>query len=73
MRFVKVTRCAERDDNKAAAARDAILKPVLKGLIGRSTRVIAAELTDRGIASPGAARLEPMTVLRVIRRLGLTD
>src|SRR4249919_3925103 len=63
------------DDNKAAAAaRDAILKPILKELIGSSTRVIARELTDRGIATPsGGKNWNPMTVLRVMRRLGLTD
>ena len=62
------------DDNKAAAvARDAILKPILKGLIGSSTRVIAQELTNREIVTPtGGKNWNPMTVLRVMRRLGLT-
>ena len=66
---------AQADANKAAAAaRDAILKPVLKGLIGSSTRVIAQELTNRGIATPSGGRnWNPMTVLRVMQRLGLTD
>ena len=58
----------------AATARDTILKPFLKGLIGSSTRVIAQELTNRAIATPsGGKNWNPMTVLRVTRRLGLAD
>ena len=74
-RGVKLGNQKIADDNKAAAAaRDAILKPILKGLIGSSTRVIAKELTNRGIATPsGGKNWNPMTVLRVMRRLGLTD
>ena len=74
-RGVKLGNPAQAEANKAAAqARDAILKPILKELIGSSTRVIAQELTNRGIATPsGGKNWNPMTVLRVMRRLGLTD
>jgi DNA invertase Pin-like site-specific DNA recombinase len=74
-RGVKLGNQKIADDNKAAAAdRDAILKPILKGLIGSSTRVIAKELTNRGFATPGGGRnWNPMTVLRAMRRLGLAD
>ena len=74
-RGVKLGNPAQAEANRAAAqARDAILKPILKGLIGSSTRVIAQELTNRGIATPsGGKNWNPMTVLRVMRRLGLTD
>ena len=74
-RGVKLGNPAQAEANKAAAqARDAILKPILNGLIGSSTRVIAQELTDRGIATPSSGKnWNPMTVLRVMRRLGLTD
>jgi DNA invertase Pin-like site-specific DNA recombinase len=74
-RGVKLGNQRIADDNKAAAAaRDAILKPVLKALIGSSTRVIAKELTNRGFATPsGSKNWNPMTVLRAMRRLGLAD
>ena len=74
-RGVKLGNQKIADDNKAAAAaRDAILKPVLKALIGSSTRVIAKELTNRGFATPsGGKNWNPMTVLRAMRRLGLAD
>ena len=74
-RGVKLGNQKIADDNKAAAAaRDAILKPILKGLIGSSTRVIAQQLTNRRIATPsGGKNWNPMTVLRAMRRLGLTD
>ena len=74
-RGVKLGNQKIADDNKAAAAaRDAILKPILKGLIGSSTRVIAQELTNRAIATPsGGKNWNPMTVLRVTRRPGLAD
>jgi DNA invertase Pin-like site-specific DNA recombinase len=74
-RGVQLGNQAQADANKAAAtARDAILKPILKELIGSSTRVIAQELTNRRIATPsGGKNWNPMTVLRVMRRLGLTD
>ena len=53
-RGVKLGNQKIADDNKAAAAaRDAILKPILKRLIGSSTRGIAKELTNRGFADPG--------------------
>jgi hypothetical protein len=46
----------------------------LKGLIGSSTRVTAQELTNRRIAtSSGDKNWKAMTVLRVMRRLGLSD
>ena len=74
-RGVKLGNQRIADDNKAAAAaRDAILKPVLKKLIGSSTRVIAKELTNREVATPsGGKNWNPMTVLRAMRRLGLAD
>ena len=74
-RGVQLGNQAQADANKAAAAaRDAILKPILKGLIGSSTRIIAKELTNLGIAAPsGSKNWNPMTVLRVMQRLSLTD
>ena len=74
-RGVKLGNQRIADDNKAAAAaRDAILKPVLKELIGSSMRVIAKELTSRGFATPsGGKNWNPMAVLRAMRRLGLAN
>ena len=62
---------AQAEANKAAAAaRDVRLRPILKEMIGSSTRDIAKELTNRGIKTPsGAKKWNPMTVLRAIKRL----
>ena len=74
-RGVKLGNQKIADDNKAAAAaRDARLKPILKEMMGSSTRTIAKELTIRGIKTPsGAKNWNPMSVLRAIKRLGLAD
>jgi DNA invertase Pin-like site-specific DNA recombinase len=74
-RGVKLGNQKIADDNKAAAAaRDARLKPILKEMIGSSTRTIAKELTIRGIKTPsGAKNWNPMSVLRAMRRLGVAD
>jgi len=74
-RGVKLGNQKIADDNKAAAAaRDARLKPILKEMMGSSTRTIAKELTIRGIKTPsGAKNWNPMSVLRAMRRLGVAD
>ena len=74
-RGVKLGNQKIADDNKAAAAaRDARLKPILKEMIGSSTRTIAKELTIRGIKTPsGAKNWNPMSVLRAMKRLGVAE
>ena len=74
-RGVKLGNQKIADDNKAAAAaRDARLKPILKEMMGSSTRTIAKELTIRGIKTPsGAKNWNPMSVLRAMKRLGVAD
>ncbi|AHY52593.1 recombinase family protein [Bradyrhizobium japonicum] len=62
----------QADVNKAAAAtRDAQLEPILKTLWDLPYREIAQELTDRGIPSPRGGAWNAMTVMRVIKRLGI--
>ncbi|MCS3496168.1 DNA invertase Pin-like site-specific DNA recombinase [Bradyrhizobium japonicum] len=63
----------QADINKAAAAtRDAQLEPILKTLWDLPYREIAQELTDRGIPSPRGGAWNAMTVMRAMRRLGLS-
>jgi DNA invertase Pin-like site-specific DNA recombinase len=65
---------AQADANKAAAAaRDAQLRPVLEELWEMPYRDIAQELTDRGIASPRGGVWNAMTVMRVMKRLGIAS
>ena len=65
---------AQADANKAAAAaRDAQLRPVLEQLWEMPYRDIAQELTDRGIASPRGGVWNAMTVMRVMKRLGIAS
>lgn len=60
------------DANKAAAAaRDAALRPILVELAGNTLRAIAAELAARSIAAPRGGAWNPVTVSRVLKRLGL--
>jgi len=46
------------------------LRPILAGLADRSTTQIADELNRRQIPAPSGGRWFPMTVVRVLRRLG---
>ncbi|MBR0916518.1 recombinase family protein [Bradyrhizobium japonicum] len=63
----------QADANKAAAAaRDARLEPILNTLWDLPYREIAQELTDRGIPSPRGGPWNAMTVMRAMRRLGIT-
>jgi DNA invertase Pin-like site-specific DNA recombinase len=55
----------------AAAARDAVLRPVLEPMVGLSSRAIARELIERGIESPRGGAWSQKTVLRMMERLGL--
>jgi DNA invertase Pin-like site-specific DNA recombinase len=71
-RGVKLGNQALADANKAeAAARDAALRPVLVELAGKTLRAIAAELAARAIAAPRGGAWNPVTVSRVLKRLGL--
>jgi DNA invertase Pin-like site-specific DNA recombinase len=57
---------------EATAARDAILKPILQEMWEMPLRDIAAELTARNIPTPrGGDAWSPMTVMRVMKRLGI--
>jgi DNA invertase Pin-like site-specific DNA recombinase len=59
-------------DNAAAAAdRDAMLRPVLDQLRGKTLREIAQALTARGIEAPRGGAWNATTVMRVMRRLGV--
>ena len=74
VRGVRLGNQAQADANKvAAAARDAHLKPVLEEMWELPYRDIARELTNRDIASPRGGAWNAMTVLRTMRRLGLSD
>jgi DNA invertase Pin-like site-specific DNA recombinase len=57
----------------AAAGRDAALRPILIELAGRTLREIAQALTDRGIEAPRGGNWNPMTTMRVLRRLGIAQ
>jgi len=57
----------------AAAARDAVLEPILREMWEMPLRTIAEELTNRNIPTPrGGDKWSPMTVSRVLKRLGIT-
>jgi DNA invertase Pin-like site-specific DNA recombinase len=73
-RGVRLGNQALADANKAAAAaRDASLETVLRELGGRPYREIAAELTSRAIVSPRGGAWNAMTVMRVMKRLGIAN
>jgi DNA invertase Pin-like site-specific DNA recombinase len=73
-RGVKLGNQALAEANKAAAAaRDASLETVLRDLGGRPYREIAAELTSGGIVSPRGGAWNAMTVMRVMKRLGIAN
>jgi DNA invertase Pin-like site-specific DNA recombinase len=62
----------QADANKAAAAeRDAKVEGILRELWGRPLRVIAAELSARGVGAPRGGRWNQVAILRAGRRLGL--
>ena len=64
---------AQADANKAAAAaRDAQLKPILETMWEMPYRDIADELTARGIPAPRGGPWNPMSVMRAMKRLGIT-
>jgi DNA invertase Pin-like site-specific DNA recombinase len=59
-------------NSKAATARDAILRPILREMWEMSFRDIAQELTNRNIPTPRGGDLwNAMTVMRVMKRLGI--
>jgi len=58
--------------SEATAACDAVLKPILQEMWEMPLRDIAAELTARNIPTPrGGDAWSPMTVMRVMKRLGI--
>jgi DNA invertase Pin-like site-specific DNA recombinase len=71
-RGVRLGNQQQADRNKAAAAaRDARLEPILKTLWDLPYREIAQELTDRGIPSPRGGAWSAMSVMRMMKRLGI--
>jgi DNA invertase Pin-like site-specific DNA recombinase len=59
-------------NTEAAAARDAILRPILQEMWEMPYRDIAQELTNRNIPTPrGSDVWNAMTVMRVMKRLGI--
>jgi Recombinase len=57
-------------NTEAAAARDAILRPILHEMWAMPYRDIAQELTSRNIPTPRGGDLwSAMTVMRVMKRL----
>jgi DNA invertase Pin-like site-specific DNA recombinase len=59
-------------NTEAAAARDAILRPVLQEMCEMPYRDIAQELTNQNIPTPRGGDLwNAMTVMRVMKRLGI--
>jgi DNA invertase Pin-like site-specific DNA recombinase len=59
-------------NTEAAAARDAILRPILQDIWEMPYRDIAQELTNRNIPTPRGGDLwNAMTVMRVMKRLGI--
>jgi DNA invertase Pin-like site-specific DNA recombinase len=59
-------------NTEAAAARDAILRPILQEMWEMPYRDIAQELTNRNIPTPRGGDLwNAMTVMRVMKRLGI--
>jgi DNA invertase Pin-like site-specific DNA recombinase len=60
-------------DSKAAASRrDADLRPILVELASGTLRQAAAELTARGVQAPRGGAWNQVTVMRAMRRLGIT-
>jgi len=58
--------------SEATAACDAVLKPILQEMWEMPLRDIVAELTARNIPTPrGGDAWSPMTVMRVMKRLGI--
>ena len=57
----------------AAAERDEALRETLASMAGMSARVIATRLNELSIESPRGGAWSHMTVLRMMRRLGLTN
>ena len=56
----------------AAAARAAVLEPILREMWEMPLRTIAEELNNRNIPTPrGGDKWSPMTVSRVLKRLGI--
>ena len=73
-RGVKLGNPALAAANKAAAAaRDASLAGILRELAGQPYRAIATALTERGIAAPRGGAWNAVTVMRVMKRLGLQN
>jgi hypothetical protein len=62
-----------RMNTEAAAARDAILKPILQEMWEMPYRDIAQELTNRNIPTPVGDVWNATTVMRVMERLGIGD
>src|SRR5262249_53288454 len=60
-----------RMNAEQAAGRDAELRPVLETMWELPYREIAAELTERGIPAPRRGEWNAMTVMRVMKRLGI--
>jgi DNA invertase Pin-like site-specific DNA recombinase len=57
-------------NTEAAAARDAVLRPILQEMWEMPYREIAQELTNRNIPTPSGGELwNAMTVMRVMKRL----
>jgi DNA invertase Pin-like site-specific DNA recombinase len=62
---------AGRMNAEWASERDAELRPVLETMWELPYREIAAELTGRGIPAPRGGEWNAMTVMRVMKRLGI--
>jgi hypothetical protein len=59
-------------NTEAAAARDAGLKPILQTMSELSYREIADELTNRKIPAPRGGAWNAMSVMRAMKRLGIS-
>jgi hypothetical protein len=65
---------AQADANKAAAAaRDADLRPILEGMREMPLRDIAQELNNRNIPAPRGGAWGATSVMRVMKRLGISN
>jgi DNA invertase Pin-like site-specific DNA recombinase len=62
-----------RENKRAAEQRAKALRPILKSMEGQSARSIATELNKRKIATPRGLKWSAMTIIRVQKRLGLTE
>lgn len=65
------TRAKSIENATAARDRAERLRPVLTELAGQSARKIAAALNERGIETPAGGDWHAVTVLRVLKRLGM--